>query len=341
MVSSIKEKKQKRVQEKEKTEKKTDIMAFIRSLVNTIIGIVLSIVMYVSVTKAYYNYNTPENLPTNPNNMPYAPPSSKSSMQQKFQQGKQMASQGMSVLQERAKQRMMQTSLGKKANQFNTIAKNLDRQTMQRGGAGDKVSYFYRKGNSIVGDWIANILIYSWSSLRGNVREFLPDKQDGASINDLGYFGKQLVFFITPLIMFFGAVLTMIVGSLRTFYGVFATSPTLSALMMAVVLVIFPFPILAPVFGIMAFIVGILQSGWMVHFFGFRGFIESEPGTFTKTARRFTNSLSIMLSLGLMSAASYLPEGVANGINIASVIMILLAVGNMARNAFGNTSPEN
>ena len=132
----------------------------------------------------------------------------------------------------------------------------------------------------------------------------------------------------------------MIIGSIRTFYGVFATSPTISALMVAIMFVIFPFPILAPVFGLIAMIAGILQGGWLVHFFGLRGFIESEQGTFTKTARRFTNVLSIMLAIGLLSAASYLPDGVANGINIASVIMILLAVGNMARNAFGNNSEQ-
>ena len=338
MVSSIKERKQKRIEEKTKKEKKTDIKAFLTSIVNTIIGIVLSIVMYVSVTKAYYNFNTTEDLPTDPNNMPYTHPSMKTSMKQKFQEGKQMAKQGASILQQRAKDRLMQTSLGKKSSQLSSIVKNLQSESIQRGGTSDKVPYFYRKGKGFVGDWVANVLIYSWSSLRENVSEFLPTVQDKASIEDLGYFGKQIVFFASPILLFFAAILTMIVGSLRTFYGVFATSPTTTALMIAIMFVIFPFPVLAPVFGFIAMIAGILQAGWIVHFFGLRGFIESEQGTFTKTARRFTNALSIILSLGLMSAASYLPDGVANGINIASVIMILLAVGNMARNAFGDNS---
>jgi len=347
MVSSIEQKKQERMNvSKSSTKKKSsDVVGFLKSLANWLVGIVLSIIMYISFSTAYYNYNNEDDLPIDKDNFPYADPSTKKNIAHHAKKalnfGKSLAkSVGKSVA-EKGRSRLTKMGMGKHVDKLTShihSAKqhidNAKKMAAQRGGSSDKVSYFYRKKNSFMQDWVADILIYSWSSLRDNISEILSTKKQNKSLDKLSHFYKILMFLASPFIVKLGALLVMFIGMMRTFYGVFAVAPTTSALLVSIIFTIFPFPILAPIFGIMAMIVGFLQGGWYLYFMGLKGFNASKDGSMKEVGKEFANVIAILLGFGLMHSSSYLSDGVAQGINIGSMVLIGLSLIDVLRKIY-------
>lgn len=339
MVSAIKQKKEEKSKTPlEKKAKSSNIIGFLKSLASWIVGIVLAIIIYISSTTAYYNYNNEDDLPTDPNHYPYAEPTMKQKVIHHAKHLKNMGKEAASLMHKKGLEHLGKTKLGAKLGKHMETAKKhmntIKQASKQRGGrVSSKVPYFYRKRNNYVSDWIADVLIYSWSSLRQNVSEMLPVKSDNVSLDKLGIFSKSLIFIGAPILVKLAALIIVpLVGLLRTFYGVFGESPTTHALLIAICFVLFPFPILFPVFLIISMIAGILQGGWFAYFFGIKGFMASKPGTFKETARDLTHVITIVLAYGLISSASsYLSPGAANGVTIGSVIMIVLAIGDIIR----------
>jgi len=339
MVSSIdKKRKDKNNQSEGSSKSSSNIVAFIKSLASWVVGIVLAIVMYVSFSTAYYNYNNEIDLPTDIKNYPYAKPSLKKNI---THHAKRMAKIGAHLGKKMkdsvvAKGRSKLTKMGM-GKHLDTLDKHVDmlkKTSLQRGGSKDKANYFYRKKDSFMSDWIADILIYSWSSLRENIAEVLPIKKDNKSLQNASYFTKLFMFLLSPIAIKLGTIFMIFIGTMRTFWGVFAVSPSSLALLITLFFTIFPFPILAPVFGIIAMIVGILQAGWFFYFFGLKGFNASKPGTLKETGKKFANIITILLAVGLMSASGNLSDGVAKGVNIGSIILIFLSIIDMGRKAY-------
>lgn len=347
MVSSIDNKKQEKENNQSTTKKKTDIVAFLKSLANWVVGIVISMILYVSFSTAYYNYNNEEDLPTDKDYYPYAKPSIHKNMKHHLKKaasiGKSVGKSVLSSIHKKGTHHLTKMGLGKHVDRINrgidnikSVAKQASKG--QRGGGDDKVSYFYRKKNSFMHDWVADILIYSWSSLRDNISEALPKKKENKSLDKASHFTKIIMFLLSPFVVKLGALLVGFIGLLRTFWGVFAVAPTTHALLVSIIFTIFPFPILAPIFAIMALVVGFLQGIWYFYFFGIKGFNASKPGTLKETGKKFANVITILLAIALMNASGYLSDGVANGVNIGSIVLIVLSVIDIGRKLYKTES---
>ena len=349
MVSSIHLKKQERennaTKDKNNPKKSSDVVAFLKSLASWIVGIVLSIIMYISFSTAYYNYNNEIDLPTDKDNYPYAEPSTKKKLMQHAKKALHIGKSLAKTMTEKGRGKLNDMGLGKHVDTFdrhiNTAKKsinNASRLSRQRGGGEDKINYFYRKKDSFMHDWISDILIYSWTSLRENISEVLPTKKENKSLDKLSHFYKILMFVASPFIVKLGSLLFMFIGMIRTFWGAFAVAPNAFALLISIMFTIFPFPILAPIFGLISMVVGFLQAGWFFYFFGLKGFNASKPGTMKETGKKFANVITIILALGLMSASGYLSDGVAQGINIGSLVLIALSIIDIGRRAYKKNS---
>ena len=343
MVSSIDQKKQQRMNTPKSPDKKkkSDVAGFLKSLASWIVGIVLSIVMYISFSTAYYNYNNEDDLPIDKDNYPYSNPSIRKNVGHHAKKALNFGkSVGKSVV---AKGRNRLTNMGmgkhvdKLTSNIHSATQHIDnakKMMSQRGGSSDKVGYFYRKKDSLMHDWIADILIYSWSSLRDNISEMLPTKKQNKSLDKLSHFYKILMFLSSPIIVILGAIIGMFIGMLRTLWGVFAVAPTTSALFISIMFTIFPFPILAPIFGLVSMIVGLLQGGWYLYFMGLKGFNASTNGSMKEVGKEFANVIAILLGLALMKSSSYLSNGVAQGINIGSAVLIGLSIIDVVRKVY-------
>ena len=342
MVSSI----QKKQQEKQKktsivsSNKSSSISAFLSSLVSWLIIIIFSIVTYNGFTMAYFNYNNEKDLPTDTHNLPYAVPSTTTKLKHAAKRLARVGKHLGSNLLSKGKSRLAGTKLGSRLNKYgekaNThltklknTANELNKVSMQRGGGQGDVGYFYRKSGNMVSDWISDILIYSWSSLRDDISVLLPTKKENKSLGKLSYGVKALIFIFMPILLFLGMNLVGLIGIFRTAWGSFAALPNIISAMVVFFFTIFPFPIMAPVIGVISLVVGFLQSLWSIYFLGIKGFNASPSGTFKKTAKEFVNIITIMLALGMMTASTHLSSGAAEGVNIAGIILIVLSAGHI------------
>ena len=335
MVSSIHQKREERNKKSKNGEKKSsDVVAFLKSLAGWIVGIVLSIVMYISFSTAYFNYNNEVDLPTDKDYYPYAEPSMKKNVMRHAKKALDVGKSLTKSMTTKGRSKLTKIGMGKHLDTMDKHINNIKSITAQRGGGQEKVNYFYRKKNSFMHDWISDILIYSWSSMRENIAEVLPTNKDNKSLDKLSHFNKILMFIASPFIVKLGSLLFMFIGMIRTFWGVFAVAPTTSALLFSMIFTIFPFPILAPLFGLLSMVVGFLQAGWYFYFFGLKGFNASKPGTLKETGKKFANIITILLAFGLISASSYLSDGVAKGINIGSLVLIALSIIDIGRKTY-------
>ena len=338
MVSAIQQKKNERAKEASMTspQSSSNIPGFLSSLVTWLVGIVISIIMYISFTTAYYTYNTEEHLPTDPKNYPYAQPSMKQNILQHAKHIKETSQSISQMLKSKGMDILYKLGLAKHVEKASSNIERLKNAATQKGGGkNNKVQYFYRKRNNFLSDWIADVLIYSWSTMRENISDLLPSENSGKTLENASYFSKLFMFLGAPLLVKLSAIFIVpFIGMIRTFYGVFSQSPTTSALIMSIVFVLFPFPILAPVFSTLAIVAGILQGAWFFYFFGIKGFMNSQPGTFKQTARNFTHVISIIIAIALINASVHLSSGAGQGVSIAAIIMIVFAFIDIARKMY-------
>ena len=347
MVSSIQKKQQEKQNQSSSTSDSSNIMGFLYSLVAWIIIIVFSIVTYNGFTTAYFNFNNETDLPTDIHNLPYALPSTKTKLKHAAKRLARVGKHLGSNLLSKGKSRLAGTKLGSRINKYgekaNThltklknTANELNKVSMQRGGGCTEsdIGYFYRKSGNAVSDWISDILIYSWSSLRNDICLMLPTKKENKSLSKLSYGVKALIFIFIPILLILGMKLVGLIGIFRTAWGSFAVLPDIISAMVVFFFTIFPFPIMAPVIGVISLVVGFLQAFWSFYFLGIKGFNASPSGIFKKTAKEFVNIITIILALGMMTSSSHLSSGAAQGVNIAGIILIILSAGHMGHKMY-------
>lgn len=318
MVSSIE---QKKIQKKKVTSSKhkssSNVGAFFTTLVNWIIGIAIAVIMYVSFSTGYFTYGNDEMLPSNPKEYPYAKQSLKSKLQQTKDKGIELGK-----------------ALGHKV--LSKINTKLDSKISQTGGVKKQLPYFYRKtGKNPLWDGLVDILIYSWSSLRGTFRDVLPDSNP-AKLQTASFLTKLGIFLLAPIAVLFGSKIVMFIGFLRTLWGVYAialenTSTPIFSFLLTFIIIMLTGIISIPTLLIISSIVALLQAGWFFYTFGISGFMNSPKGTFKETAKHFTNIITILLAVGFLSASSHLSDGGALGVKIVAGILALYGVFDLVK----------
>ena len=327
MVSSIEQKKAVK-QEKKSGKTKSNYGAFFGTLLLWILGIVLTVIVYIGFGTAYFKYNTAEYLPSNPNKLPYSDGSiagKARNMLKKYGFGKHIDAFEKGV-----------NTLHKFKDNMNSKVLHKQNDTIKHKSS-NEIGYFYKQGGNYLSDWIAQVLIYSWSSLRENISVLLPEPRE-KTINNEHYSNRVLFFIFSPVVLGIGAIGTMISGMLKTLWGVFARNDSIIDFIISFSLTIFPFPILAPVFFVLAMVVSILQPLWFIYTFAIEGFRNSAKGSFGKVAKEYANVIMLLFASGLvMSTLNLAPGILSKGLTIGGIVLVIISLMDIGRKMYNKT----